>query len=88
MNASNANDAQEHMVVVAFDVVGAQTSQDAAVIVREALRMHEGAHFRAALTQVNSLDRFIESWWFPEASDKPVDGNDRPAATLAWADQD
>lgn len=78
---------QEHMVTVVFDVVGAQSAEDAAVIVRDALRMREGDHFRAALTQVNSATRFVESWWFPEASDKHVDGNDRPTATLAFDDE-
>ncbi|WP_346008617.1 hypothetical protein [Janibacter terrae] len=88
MDATNAHQTPEHMVPVVFDVIGAKSSEDAAVIVREALRMHEGTHFRAALTQVNTTDRYVEAWWFPEAEDKRVDGNDRPVAHLAWEDDD
>ena len=80
--------AQEHMVAVVFDVVGAINPEDAARIVRDALRMHDGSHFRAALTEVNTPDRFVEAWWFPERGDKHIDGNDRPAATLTWVEED
>lgn len=81
---------KEHMVPVVFDVVGAQDDADAARIVNDALRMHEGAHFRAALNEVNAQQpgREVESWWFPEECDKHIDGNDRPAATLTWDNED
>ena len=82
-----AEEPQEHMVAVVFDVTGAASSEDAATIVRDALRMHEGAHFNAALAQVNTDSRYVESWWFPETPDKHVDGNDRPAASLVFDDK-
>lgn len=85
--SSNETPAQEHVVTVVFDVVGAKSDEDAAVAVREALRMHAGSHFRAALTHVNTPERFVEAWWFPEVEDKHVDGNDRPAAHLVWEDE-
>lgn len=77
---------QEHMVAVVFDVVGVANPEDAARIVRDALRMHDGSHFRAALDEVNDQTpgRYVESWWFPESPDKHIDGNDRPAATLVF----
>lgn len=85
MDISTSQD--ERMVAVVFDVVGAPNQQAAAEIVREALRMHAGSHFGAARDEVNATQpegRFLEAWWFPEAADKVVDGNDRPAATLVF----
>ena len=76
----------DNVTAVVFDVVGAINPEDAARIVRDALRMHDGSHFRAALTEVNSDDRLVEAWWFPEPGDKHIDGNDRPPATLTWLD--
>ena len=69
----------EHMVPVVFDVL-APDRRRAAEVVAEVLALTEGSGLRQAFDRANRTARstMVEAWWFPEASDKPVDRNDRP----------
>lgn len=69
----------EHMVPVVFDVL-APDRRRAAEVVAGVLALAEGSGLRQAFDRVNKsgTNTMVEAWWFPEASDKPVDHNDRP----------
>lgn len=69
----------EHMVPVVFDVL-APDRRRAAEVVAGVLALAEGSGLRQAFDRVNKsgTNTMVEAWWFPEASDKPVDRNDRP----------
>lgn len=75
--------ANEHMIPVVFDVE-AGSRQRAAEIVAQALALSDDAPLRSAFDATNREhpDSFLESWWFPEADDKPVDRNDRDRMRL------
>lgn len=79
---------KDFLIPVAFDVE-AETREEAAALVRETLRMHDGAHYKAAMDNARQLYRGqVEAWWFPAAEDKHVDGNDRPALALVPEEDD
>lgn len=64
----------DYLIPVAFDLV-APTREAAVRILHEVL---DECHDRLLHTYPDA----VESWWFAEADDKVVDGNDRPAMHL------
>lgn len=72
---------QEFLIPVAFDV-SAPDEETAARIVAQAIG---GSGLWERLQEASSReggDQMIESWWFPEAHHKHIDGNDNTAMTL------
>jgi hypothetical protein len=70
----------EHLIPVAFDVT-APDEQTAAVIVARTIG-RDGLLDAIQDASRRGDDEMIESWWFPEARHKHIDGNDNAAMTL------
>lgn len=68
----------DYLIPVAFDVV-APTREAAAQILSDLL---DQVHDHLLHTQPD----VVESWWFPEAEDKAIDKNDRPAMHLIYTE--
>lgn len=66
----------EHQVVVVFDIT-AETREEAARRIAEMYR-------RGSVHRGNLHAYGVESWWFPEADLKHIDGNDNDAGRLVF----
>ena len=68
----------EHLVVVVFDVE-ADTREAAHRQFCQAMDFREGSHDPLVFSVVKYVlnQAGVESWWFPEADVKHIDGNDR-----------
>lgn len=69
---------QEHQVVVVFDV----TADDRDSAARAAVGLLNGTRGRHVLQDVPLAETVVESWWFPEADLKQIDGNHNAAMHL------
>ena len=72
----------EHQVVVVLDVI----APDRLSAARGVLGFFFGTRGRHVLQDGSLADTVIESWWFPEAELKTVDGNDNAAMHLEHDD--
>lgn len=88
---SRPGDEGDYLVPVVFDVTGARSESEAVALVADALRMRDGGPLRVVIDAANAAHDGpgeVEAWWFPEPGHKEADGNDRPAATLRWIEDD
>lgn len=75
----------EHLIPVVFDVT-APDEETAARIVAAVIG-RGGLLGQIQDASRTGDDEMIESWWFPEARHKPIDGNDNAAMTLVYDDE-
>lgn len=72
---------QEFLIPVAFDVT-APDEETAARIVAETIGSRGLLDTIRDASSREGGEQMIESWWFPEARHKHIDGNDNDAMTL------